>query len=128
MARQVTALDDPKRLGVLRSCEIFDTQPEPVFDRLAQLAAHICGTPYAAITVVDGTGPFYKATVGFTDDGSPRPAVGYTARRPFCLRSCHDLLEWGSCDDDAAGSDPKAGRETTHGRTHSRRNWSRSRP
>jgi formate hydrogenlyase transcriptional activator len=69
MARQVTALDDPKRLGVLRSYEIFDTQPEPVFDRLAQLAAHICGTPYAAITVVDGTGPFYKATVGFTDDG-----------------------------------------------------------
>jgi len=69
MARQVTALDDPKRLGVLRSHEIFDTQPQPVFDRLAQLAAHICGTPYAAITVVDGTGPFYKATVGFTDDG-----------------------------------------------------------
>jgi len=69
MARQVTALDDPKRLGVLRSYEIFDTQPEPVFDRLAQLAAHIWGTPYAAITVVDGTGPFYKATVGFTDDG-----------------------------------------------------------
>jgi len=48
MARQVTALDDPKRLGALRSYEIFDTQPEPVFDRLAQLAAHICGTPYAA--------------------------------------------------------------------------------
>ena len=68
MARQVTALDDPKGLGVLRSYEIFDAQPELVFDRLAQLAAHICGTPYAAITVVDGTGSFYKATVGFTDD------------------------------------------------------------
>jgi GAF domain-containing protein len=71
MARQVTALDDPKRLGVLRSFETLATQPEPVFDRLAQLAAHICGTPYAAISFVDGTGPFYKATVGFTDDGAP---------------------------------------------------------
>ena len=64
MARQVTALDDPKRLGVLRSYEIFDTQPEPVFDRLAQLAAHICGTPYAAISVVDGTGPSTRPPTG----------------------------------------------------------------
>lgn len=45
MARQVIALDDPKRLGVLRSYEIFDTQPEPVFDRLGQLArAHLRNT------------------------------------------------------------------------------------
>jgi len=70
MAQQVTALDDPKRLDALRSYEILDTQPEPAFDRLTKLAAHICGTPYAAITFVDGTRSFYKATVGFTDDGT----------------------------------------------------------
>jgi hypothetical protein len=39
MAQDVTALDEPKRLGALRSYEILDTQPEPAFDRLAQLAA-----------------------------------------------------------------------------------------
>ena len=71
MAQDVTALDDPNRLDALRSYEILDTPPEPAFDRLAKLAAHICGTPYAAITFVDGTGTFCKATVGFTDDGAP---------------------------------------------------------
>ncbi|MCI0427305.1 MAG: GAF domain-containing protein, partial [Nitrospiraceae bacterium] len=67
MAQQVITLDDPKRLGTLRSYEILDTLPEPAFDRLAKLAAHICGTPYAAITFVDGARQFFKAKIGFTD-------------------------------------------------------------
>ena len=67
MAQQVTALDDPNRLAALRSYEILDTSPEPAFDRLAKLAAHICGTPYAAITFVDGAREFFKAKIGFTD-------------------------------------------------------------
>ena len=71
MAQHATALDDPHRLNALRSYEILDTQPEPAFDRLATLAAHICGTPYAAIVFVDDTRQFVKARVGFTDDGIP---------------------------------------------------------
>ena len=67
MAQDVTAPDDPKRVSALRSYEILDTHPEPVFDRLAKLAAHICGTPFAAITFVDDTRSFYKAVFGFTD-------------------------------------------------------------
>jgi PAS domain S-box-containing protein len=70
MAQQITALDEPSRLATLRSYKILDTPSEPAFDRLAKLATHICGTPYAAITFVDGTRSFYKATVGFTDDGT----------------------------------------------------------
>jgi len=67
MAQQVTALDDPNRLAALRSYEILDSPPEPAFDRLAKLAAQICGTPYAAITFVDGAREFFKAKIGFTD-------------------------------------------------------------
>jgi len=70
MAQQITALDEPSRLATLRSYKILDTPSEPAFDRLAKLATHICGTPYAAITFVDGTRSFYKATVGFTADGT----------------------------------------------------------
>lgn len=84
MGQVVAALDDPNRLGALRSYEILDTQPEPPFDRLAKLAAHICGTPYAAITFVDGTRSFYKATVGFTDDGT----LGASG---FCSDAAHRL-------------------------------------
>ena len=71
MAQNVTALDEPTRLAALRSYEILDTPPEPAFDRLAKLAAQICGAPYAAITFIDRERPFYKSKVGFTDGDAP---------------------------------------------------------
>ncbi|MCW2548641.1 MAG: hypothetical protein JWN96_3101 [Mycobacterium sp.] len=52
------------RLDSLRSYRILDTPPEPRFDRLATLAAHVCGTSLAAVTLVDGTRQWFKATVG----------------------------------------------------------------
>ncbi|MGQ0696496.1 MAG: hypothetical protein ACT4OL_13115 [Nitrospiraceae bacterium] len=45
MAEHVTVLDDPNRLAALGSYEILDTPPERAFDRLAKLAAQICGAP-----------------------------------------------------------------------------------
>jgi len=54
MAQHGTALDDPERLAALHSYEILGTPPEPAFDRLAKLAAQICGAPYAATTFVGG--------------------------------------------------------------------------
>ncbi len=75
MAQHGGAPDDPTRLDALRSYDILDTPPEPAFDRLAKLASHICGTPYAAITFFDGVGRFFKARVGLTDaDMSTGPA------------------------------------------------------
>ena len=71
MAPDATTLDDPKRLEALRAYEILDTIPEPAFDRLAKLAAQICGTPYAAITFVVRERTFYKSKVGFTDGDAP---------------------------------------------------------
>jgi formate hydrogenlyase transcriptional activator len=71
MAQDATALDDPKRLDALRAYEILDTLPEPAFDRLAKLAAQICGTPYAAITFIDRERPFYKSKIGFTNGDAP---------------------------------------------------------
>ena len=71
MAQDAAARNDLKRVDALRAYDILDILPEPAFDRLAKLAAHICGTPYAAITFADGVRPFYKATVGFMDGGAP---------------------------------------------------------
>jgi len=71
MAQDDTALDEPSRLAALRSYEILDTPPEPAFDRLAKLAAQICGVPYAAITFVDSARQFFKAKIGFTDGEAP---------------------------------------------------------
>ncbi len=71
MAQNVITLDEPSRLAALRSYEILDTPPEPAFDRLAKLAAQICGVPYAAITFVDSAREFFKAKIGFTDGEAP---------------------------------------------------------
>jgi len=71
MAQDATTLDDPKRLDALQAYEILDTLPEPAFDRLAKLAAQICGTPYAAITFIVGERTFYKSKIGFTDGDAP---------------------------------------------------------
>lgn len=71
MAEHLSVLDDPQRLDSLRSYEILDTPPEPAFDRLAKLAAQLCGAPYAAITFLDGSKKFFKSKVGFSDTDSP---------------------------------------------------------
>jgi formate hydrogenlyase transcriptional activator len=76
MAQDATTLDDPKRLDALHAYEILDTLPEPAFDRLAKLAAQICGTPYAAITFIVGERTFYKSKIGFTDGDAPG-ALGF---------------------------------------------------
>lgn len=82
MAQDVTALDDPNRLAALHSYEILDTPPELAFDRLAQLAAQICQTPLAAITLVDEKRQWFKAKVGFTEGETPREIA-------FCAWAVH---------------------------------------
>ena len=47
------AANERERLEALRRYRILDTLPEPDFDDLASLAARICGTPTALITLVD---------------------------------------------------------------------------
>jgi PAS domain S-box-containing protein len=76
MTQDAMMLDDPKRMVALRSYDILDTLPEPAFDRLAKLAAQICGAPYAAITFIDRDRSFYKSKIGFTDGDMPG-SVGF---------------------------------------------------
>ena len=58
--------DEKERLEALRRYEILDSAPEQDFDDLNQLAAHICGTPIATITLVDETRQWFKSRVGLT--------------------------------------------------------------
>jgi len=58
------AANERERLEALRRYRILDTLPEPDFDDLALLAARICGTPTALITLVDADRQWFKAKVG----------------------------------------------------------------
>lgn len=51
---------------------ILDTAPEAVFDDIARLAALICDTPMAAISLVDGDRQWFKASVGLDVGETPR--------------------------------------------------------
>ncbi len=52
------------RLEALRQYQILDTSPEEAFDALTRLAANICETPVAFITLVDATRQWFKSKVG----------------------------------------------------------------
>jgi anti-sigma regulatory factor (Ser/Thr protein kinase) len=57
-------MDEAGRLAALRRYRILDTEPEQAFDDLALLAAQICGTPIALISLVDADRQWFKARVG----------------------------------------------------------------
>lgn len=60
------------RLEALRQTGVLDTPPEESFDRLTDLAARICGTPIALITLVDVDRQWFKSHVGVQIAETPR--------------------------------------------------------
>jgi anti-sigma regulatory factor (Ser/Thr protein kinase) len=58
------ATDESARLAALRSYKILDTEPERAFDDLTLLASQICGTPIAAISLIDDRRQWFKSRVG----------------------------------------------------------------
>ncbi|MBX9854416.1 MAG: GAF domain-containing protein [Gemmatimonadaceae bacterium] len=68
----LSAQDEVARIAELHSFAIMDTQPEPRFDAIVALAAELCGTPYALITLLDDQRQWFKARVGFAEPETPR--------------------------------------------------------
>ncbi len=56
----------------LGSYRVLDTEPEPEFDDLARLAAHILGTPIALVSVIDVDRQWFKARYGLGATQTPR--------------------------------------------------------
>ncbi|MHC5757791.1 PAS domain S-box protein [Nostoc sp.] len=58
--------NESQRLEVLNQYQILDTPPEEVFDELVQLAANLCETPIALISLVDAEREWFKSKTGVT--------------------------------------------------------------
>lgn len=56
--------NEAARLEALRQYEILDTDPEEVFDDITRLAAYMCQTPIAVISLVDHERQWFKARIG----------------------------------------------------------------
>ena len=63
------------RLAALRRYDVLDTLPEPVFDDLTRMAAHICDTPVALISLVDEKRLWFKSKGGISLAEVPRDAA-----------------------------------------------------
>ncbi|MFE1598764.1 PAS domain-containing protein [Methylobacterium sp. ID0610] len=55
---------ETERLAVLRSYAVLDTPPEPAFDDICKIAAHVCRAPVAVVTLIEDTRQFFKAEIG----------------------------------------------------------------
>jgi len=64
--------DEATRLAALREYNLLDTDPEAVYDDLTQLAALVCGTPFATVTLIDADRQWFKSVVGLDVRETPR--------------------------------------------------------
>ncbi|HEX8070144.1 MAG TPA: ATP-binding protein [Pyrinomonadaceae bacterium] len=64
--------NEPARLAALHELAVLDTAPEQVFDRITRLAAHICQTPVAVVSLVDAERQWFKSKVGLQLRQTPR--------------------------------------------------------
>ncbi len=85
------------RLATLYEMLILDTAEEPVFDAIAALAAAICETPIALISLVDRHRQWFKARVGLDVRETPREVA-------FCA---HAILNPEMMEVSDAASDPR---------------------
>ena len=60
------------RLETLRGCELLDTEPEAGYDDAVRLAALLCDTPIALVSLVDECRQWFKAKIGVDLPETPR--------------------------------------------------------
>ena len=64
--------NEAARLDALRELAVLDTAPESIYDNITRLAAHICQTPVALISLVDEDRQWFKARTGLEARQTPR--------------------------------------------------------
>lgn len=60
------------RISALQSYAILDTAPEQAFEDIARIAARLCGTPSALVSLIDDERQWFKARIGVDPSETPR--------------------------------------------------------
>jgi len=56
--------DEVERIRLLHALDVLDTDPEPAFDRVTRLVAHVLKVPMALISLVDSERQWFKSRIG----------------------------------------------------------------
>jgi serine/threonine-protein kinase len=101
--------DEEERLALLKACNILYTPAEEAFDDVARLAADLCDTEIALITLVDSDRQWFKARVGVEQTGTARDLsfCGHciTKRDPLVVEDT--LLDQRFADNPLVTGEPK---------------------
>ena len=81
--------NEAERLAALRDLGILDTPPELAYDELSALAAYICQTPIALISLVDEDRQWFKSRVGWRVQNIEAAQGGHPFYFLFGQRSIH---------------------------------------
>ncbi|HEY9853155.1 MAG TPA: adenylate/guanylate cyclase domain-containing protein [Leptolyngbyaceae cyanobacterium] len=94
--------NEEDRLKALERYDILDTSAEEAFDDLTRLAAYICGTPIALVSLVDANRQWFKSKVGLEPTETHRDIAfcAHTILNPDDLLVVPNALE----DDRFAGN------------------------
>jgi len=87
--------NEAERLKALQQYNILDTEVEAAFDDLTRLAAYICGTPIALVSIVDANRVWFKSKVNLEDTEAPRDVAfcAHTILNPDDLLVVPNALE-----------------------------------
>ncbi|HWQ35019.1 MAG TPA: EAL domain-containing protein [Blastocatellia bacterium] len=72
MIKAPLPVNEEARLQALRAYQILDTEPEASFDNLTSLAAQICQTPVALLSLADAERIWHKSRFGSVLESMPR--------------------------------------------------------
>ena len=78
---------DELRIEKLKSYLVLDTEAESQFDRLTSLAAMICKTPIALVSLLDDSRQWFKSRIGLDACETPRDIS-------FCQFAIHLYLRY----------------------------------
>ena len=80
--------NEAQRLEALREYQVLDTPPEQAFDDLTLLAAAICQTPIALVSLVDDKRQWFKSAIGIDATETTRGVA-------FCAHAIADQEVFG---------------------------------
>lgn len=85
--------NEPARLDALYQHRMLDTPPEQMLDDLSVLAAQICETPIALITLLDADRQWFKSKLGLNLNETSRDLsfCTYTVLKPESIFTIPDL-------------------------------------